>query len=363
MKKTPLYKQHVQLGANLVDFNGWQLPVQYSSIMKEHAAVRNQAGLFDVSHMGEIWATGPDAQEFINKVITNDVGPLQEGKALYTVLCRHDGGILDDFIVYKYTPQRFLICVNASNREKDFRWLVEQLDKERVKLEDHSDNYCQIALQGPKSLEILKKICDPDLPYYHFTEKEISYNGVTVPTMISRTGYTGEWGYELYMPSAYGPHLWQALLEAGSPLGLIPCGLGARDILRTEVNFPLYGHELTENVTPFAAGLAWVVKMDKPSFIGKDALLELTEKKTCLRNIVMEGRAIPRSGCEVYGPEKKEPIGYITSGTLSPMLQKPIAIAQVSKDLTIGEDIFIKIRNRFFAGQVVKAPFYKKEEK
>ena len=356
LRRTPLYDEHKALGARLVDFAGWEMPVQYSGIKAEHQAVRNHAGLFDVSHMGEVVFRGPDAEEAVQRLVTRDVGRLAEGQAGYAAVCYEDGGTVDDVLVYK-RPEDFLVVVNASNREKDlehFRDNTEDLD---VEVADESDDWALLALQGPEAAGLLMGLIDADLTglkYYRFLEGDVA----GARAMISRTGYTGEDGFELYLSSDDAPRVWRELLEAGAT----PTGLGARDTLRLEAGMCLYGNELDPETTPLEAGIGFAVHLDKEQeFIGQDALKR--EKEEGLRKKLVgfevEGRGIARHDHPVRAGD--DTVGRVTSGTLSPTLNKAIGLALVSPGV---EDSFeVVIRDRPVEAHTVPLPFYKREKK
>lgn len=366
LKKTALHAEHLKLNAKMIDFGGWDLPVQYTSVIQEHRACRNTAGLFDVSHMGEITVRGPDAEAFINFVITNDISTIKNGQAQYTVMCREDAGIIDDLIVYKKTSTDYFIVVNAANTEKDFNWFLNAQKKfpGNYTLKNESSEWSQIAIQGPNALKILKKITnDPidTLSGYFFLEGTLLN---TIPSLIARTGYTGEDGFELYLPNHSAGAVWHALLEHGTLLGLTPCGLAARDTLRLEVKFPLYGNELSEQTNPLEAGLGWVVKLQKTKdFIGKDALIKIKNTGT-LRSLVglkLLEPGIPRQGYKLFDSNGNDEIGMITSGTQSPMTKDSIAMAYIKNDFsTIGTPIKVEVRSNKIKAEIVKTPFYKK---
>ncbi|HEY8278233.1 MAG TPA: glycine cleavage system aminomethyltransferase GcvT, partial [Bdellovibrionota bacterium] len=347
MKKTPLNQTHIDSGARMVDFGGWHMPVQYSGLSQEHQAVRTKAGLFDVSHMGEVTVEGEGAEEFLNHLVTNNVSKLTQGQAQYTVMCYEDGGVVDDLLVYKRGPGKYLLCINAGNIDKDWEWIRKLAEKfPSAKAKNVSDEFSQIALQGPLSTEILKKLTKADLDsikYYHFLETEL----VGQPVILSRTGYTGEDGFEIYAPAAHGPTLWKKIMETGAPLGLIPAGLGARDTLRTEMKFPLYGHEIDKATNPLEAGLGWVVKLDKPAdFTGKAALQKIKAAGTTrsLVGIKVLDKGIARQGYEIYDNDQRSVVGQVTSGTPSPSLGYPIAIGYVKKELAApGTRLSIKV--------------------
>ncbi len=356
LRRTPLYDEHKALGARLVDFAGWEMPVQYSGIKAEHEAVRNHAGLFDVSHMGEVVFRGPDAEEAVQRLVTRDVGRLAEGQAGYAAVCYEDGGTVDDVLVYKRSGD-FLVVVNASNREKDlehFRGNTGDLDME---IADESDDWALLALQGPEAAGLLMGLTDADLTglkYYRFVERDVAGSRA----MISRTGYTGEDGFELYLSPDDAPRVWRELLEAGAT----PTGLGARDTLRLEAGMCLYGNELDPETTPLEAGIGFAVHLDKQEeFIGQEALRR--EKEEGLRKKLVgfevEGRGIARHDHPVRVGD--DTVGRVTSGTLSPTLNKAIGLALVSTGV---EDSFeVVIRDRPVGAHTVPLPFYKREKK
>lgn len=364
MKKTPLNKIHRQLGARMVDFGGWDMPVQYSGVIDEHLATRSAAGLFDVSHMGEIEVRGEKALDFIQELTVNDASKLVDGQVQYSAMCYPHGGVVDDVTLYRFSADRWLFCVNAANIDKDFDWMrqvFDQGDYPGVELVNRSDEFAQLALQGPKAEAILAKLTSFDLKsiaYYRFAEGEVA----GTPTIISRTGYTGEDGFELYFPAEAAESMWRAVMTAGEPEGLKPCGLGARDTLRLEMKYALYGHEINENITPLEAGLGWITKLDKPSFVGREALLRQKEAGIPRRlvGLQMTQPGIPREGYEVFAGE--EQVGRVTSGTMSPSLKVGIALALVRPDCAaVGTQLSIGIRNRKVACQVVKTPFVRRD--
>jgi aminomethyltransferase len=356
-KKTTLHDRHVSLGARLVPFAGFWMPIQYRGIIPEHMAVRTKAGLFDVSHMGEFVVEGTAAAEFLQRMTVNNVTALEVGQAQYSALCYEDGGIVDDLLIYRF-EDHYLLVVNAANIEKDYQWLADHLP-DQVRLRNVSDELNLVALQGPLSREILQPLTDVDLqnlPYYHFTTGSVAGQAVTV----ARTGYTGELGYELFATGTAIIPVWDAILERGEPLGLQPAGLGARDTLRLEMKYCLYGNDIDETTHPFEAGLGWIVKLDKGPFIGRDALVE--KKQALKRRLVcleLVDRGIPRSGYAVYG-ENNQAIGTVTSGGHSPSLQKGIGLAYVDKPYDkVGTVVAVDIRGKRKTAQVVKPPFYK----
>ncbi|WP_181350089.1 glycine cleavage system aminomethyltransferase GcvT [Thalassobacillus sp. CUG 92003] len=364
LKRTPLYPEYEKHGAKTVDFGGWDLPVQFSSIKQEHAATRTRAGLFDVSHMGEILVEGSGSLAFLQKMLTNDVSKLEPKKAQYTIMCYEDGGTVDDLIVYQLSESTYLLVVNAASTEKDFQWLEEHKFG-AVTLSDVSDDYVQLALQGPKAEEVLQTLTETDLSHIKFFrfEDDVSFEGVTDKALVSRTGYTGEDGFEIYLPAASGQTLWQAIMQAGEAQGVMPIGLGARDTLRFEANLALYGQELSPDITPIEAGLSFAVKIKKSSdFIGKDVLTkqkkEGTDRK--LVGIEMLEKGIPRTGYHVFAGE--EEIGFVTTGTQSPTYGKNIGLALLNKPYTeIGTEVTVQVRKRRLQAQVVATPFYKRD--
>ncbi len=357
--KTPLYDIHVVEGGKLVPFAGYLLPVQYSTgVVREHMAVRQQAGLFDVSHMGEIVLSGPSALDSLNYLMTNDFTHMAVGRVRYTVMCNEAGGCIDDLVVYKFGDESYLLVVNAANRMKDFVHIVENV-LPGTKAEDISNSVAQLALQGPKALEILAKLLPAEqIPQNYYTAvREVSVEGI--PCMISRTGYTGEFGYEIYTAAAHGEALWKLLRGAGEDEGLIPCGLGARDTLRLEAAMPLYGHEMSETVSPIEAGLGFAVKPDKTAFIGKDALAAAGEPKYVRVGLAVTGRGIIREKQDIYIESRK--IGRSTSGTYCPYLGRAVAMAMVNAaDAAAGTAVEADVRGRRVAAEIVPLPFYKR---
>ena len=355
-KKTPLYDVHVALGGKIVPFGGYLLPVQYKDgILKEHRAVRETAGLFDVSHMGEITVRGKDALSFLNHLLTNDFTNLETGRIRYSPMCYADGGTVDDLLVYKLGEENYLLCVNASNKDKDYAHIVEQASGD-VEIKDVSSEYCQIALQGPNAVDILKRLTDEEnMPtvYYSFTQNK-PVAGINC--IISKTGYTGEDGFELYAPAKDAEKLWNAVLEAGVDYELSPCGLGCRDTLRLEAGMPLYGHELSAEITPKEANLSVFIKLDKADFIGKENLALKRKRKRI--GLIVTDRGIARDGAIVFANGKE--VGVVTSGTSSPTLQKSIAMALVEADVSDDATFEIEVRGKKLQAQKVKLPFYKR---
>lgn len=363
MKKTPLYEKHVELKGKVIDFGGWALPVEYSGIIPEHEAVRNKAGLFDVSHMGEITVKGEDAEKYLQMIVTNDISVLNDNQIAYTPMCYTDGGVVDDLLVYKYSSTDYLLVVNASNTQKDFEWLLSQ-SFGNVEIKNVSDEYAQLALQGPEAQTILQKLSEVDLnliEFYHFLG---DVNVGEFKTIVSRTGYTGEDGFELYFKAEHGLQMWDLILETGKEYGLVPAGLGARDTLRFEAALPLYGQEIDKDITPLEAGLGFFVKLNKDDFIGKEALAK--QKADGLKRKVigfeMVDRGIPRSHYEVFAEGRK--IGYVTTGSFSPTLKKNIGLALVEAEYAKeGTEIEISVRNKNLKAKVIKKPFYTKKYK
>lgn len=360
MNKTPLYDIHCKLGGKLIDFGGWALPVQYSGIIEEHEQVRNAAGLFDVSHMGEITVKGRDAAEFIHGLVINKIIGAKEGQAIYSPMCYEDGGVVDDLLVYKFNEEHFLLVVNASNTDKDFSWIKQNL-KGQVSVENVSERYAQLAIQGPKAEQILQKLTETslaDTKFFHF-KNEVDIGGIKA--IVSRTGYTGEDGFELYISSDNAEELWEKLLDAGKPEGLVPVGLGARDTLRFEAALPLYGHELSPDISPLEAGLGRFVKLEKEYFIGRDALLKQKNEglKRKLVGFEMIDRGIPRNQHSVQ--YKGETIGFVTTGGHSPSLKKSIGLALVKDCMQPGEEFEIIVRNKPLKAKIIDIPFYTKK--
>ena len=364
LRRTPLYEQHKALGARLVEFSGWEMPVQYSGIIDEHNAVRERAGLFDVSHMGEFKVTGPDAGAFLQHLVPNDVSKLTVGQALYSQLCQPDAGVIDDLLIYRLAENDYMLVVNAGNIAKDYTWVEQQSkDYPNLQLADQSDTTALLALQGPLAQSILQTLTEVDLSsirYYHFEAGLV--DGVNC--IISRTGYTGEDGFELYFAPVDAPKLWHDLLEAGKEQGLLPAGLGARDTLRLEAGYCLYGHELNEQTNPLEAGLSWTVKLNKDSdFIGRDALVKIKEQgvERKLVGIEMVGRGVCRSEYVLY--DNEHPIGSLTSGAPSPTLHKNIGMGYVvAAHANPGEEVDVDIRGKKVAARIAALPFYKRKK-
>ncbi len=353
---TPLNAAHKKLGGRLVDFAGWELPVQYSGLVAEHEAVRTKAGMFDVSHMGEVEFKGKGALEAANRLITNDLARITDGQAIYSGLLNPNGGFVDDIVAYRFSPEHIFICVNAANREKDFAWMHEHATG--VKPVDRSDEFAQLAVQGPKAFGIVQRLCPKPLESvgtYRFTTGPVA----GVDCIISRTGYTGEDGFELYCPPGSAEKLWFALLEEGTGDGLVPAGLGCRDSLRTEMKYALYGNDIDDVHTPLEAGLGWIVKLDKAEFIGKDALVKQKAAGVTRKLIGFEltEAGVPRAHYPILNDGQK--VGEVTSGTMGPTVKKAIGIGYVPTALAAeGSTFHVEIRGRPVAAKVVKTPFH-----
>lgn len=360
MKKTPFNEMHHALGAKMHEFAGYEMPIEYpTGILEEHKTVVDGVGVFDVSHMGEFWVKGPKAKAFVQKISTNDVTKLAPGKIQYTCFPNEEGGIVDDFLLYQYEAEKYLLVVNAANIDKDWAWCVKN-NTEGAELENSSDNMAQLAIQGPRALATLQKLTDIDLaaiPYYTFVVGKIA--GID-NVIISNTGYTGCGGFELYFYPEVSGNIWEAIFEAGAEFGIKPIGLGARDTLRLEAGFPLYGHELGDDISPIEAGLGWITKMvEGNDFIGR-ALIEQVKAEGPRRKLVgfeMIGKGIPRQSYEIVNAEG-EVIGEVTSGTMSPYTRKCIGLGFVKPEYAaLGSTIFIRIRNKDIEAAVVKPPF------
>ena len=365
LKQTPLVERHRQLGARMVEFAGWYMPVQYKGIIVEHQTVRAIAGLFDLGHMGQVEVRGRDALAFLQYVTPNDVARLQPGEAQYSMLLYPNGGVVDDILVYaRPSGAGYFVVVNAANTEKDVAWLCEQRARRsdlEVDITDVSDRTGMLAIQGPKAEVILQRLTRANLlevEYFHAIDTDVA----GVPAMVARTGYTGEDGFELYCPIEQVVALWDRLLETGAPDGMLPIGLGARDTLRLEACLPLYGNELSPEITPLEAGLGWVVKLDKGDFIGREALLR-QKSEGIPRKLVgfklVERGGVPRSHCEVRAEGKT--VGFVTSGTTSPTLRENVGLALIAQQYAgIGRPLDIVIRGRPVRAEQVKTPFYKR---
>lgn len=360
-KKTPLYDEHIRLGGKIIDYAGWFLPVQYVGLIEEHEAVRNNAGIFDVSHMGEIAVKGEDAFDYLQYLLTNDLSKLTDNQVMYTFMCYPHGGVVDDLLVYKYNQEEYLLVVNAANTDKDFKWMIDNKKGYNIIIENLSEQIGEVALQGPKAQVILQKLTDFDLSELKFFYLKRDVNIAGVNTMISRTGYTGEDGFEIYAKGEDIVKVWKSILEAGEEYGLKPAGLGSRDTLRFEASLPLYGHEISEEVTPLEGGFKFFVKLNKvQDFIGKEALSRQWNEglKRKLAGFEMIGRGIPREGYEIFKGDKK--IGYVTTGYMSPTLKKNIGNALIDAEETeLGNEIDIMIRNKPVKAKIIDKKFLK----
>lgn len=358
LKRTPLFEVYKDFGAKTIDFGGWDLPVQFSSIKEEHEAVRTKAGLFDVSHMGEIEIKGKDSLAYLQKMMTNDVSKLKDGGAQYTAMCYENGGTVDDLLVYKKADEDYLLVVNASNIEKDYAWLASKVTEEVI-VTNVSESFAQLAIQGPLAEEALQKLTNTDLSeikFFKFKEN-VEINGT--PALVSRTGYTGEDGFEIYCASEKSVELWNEILKDEN---VIPCGLGARDTLRFEANLALYGQELSKDITPLEAGIGFAVKVNKEEdFFGKEVLKDQKENGVPrkLVGIEMIDKGIPRHGYEVFVGE--EQVGEVTTGTQSPTLKKNIGLALLKKEFTeLETEVEVQVRKKRLKAKVVKTPFYQR---
>jgi len=360
MKHTAFYDIHKRLGAKIVEFAGFEMPVQYEGIIAEHKKVRESVGVFDVSHMGEIEVWGNDALQFLQRTTINDVSKLFEGRVQYSAMCYDDGGIVDDLLVY-HVGDHYMLVVNAANKDKDFNWLKDHVFGD-VKLNDVSDATSLLAVQGPNSLATLQKLTDvnlSDIRYYHFTKGKLAGKEM----IISRTGYTGELGFEIYFDAdvALSERIWNQVMEAGKEFGITPIGLGARDTLRLEMGYCLYGNDIDRTTNPLEAGLGWITKLDKGDFIGREAILKAKEqglKRKLVGFIVEEqgGKAFPRHGYEISANAQK--IGFVTSGTFSPILEKGIGMGYVEmKYADVGSKFSVIIRNKEISARTVRMPF------
>lgn len=364
LKRTPLYEVYKNYGAKTIDFGGWDLPVQFSSIKEEHEAVRTKAGLFDVSHMGEVEVRGEDSLAFLQKIATNDVSLVKDGGAQYTAMCYENGGTVDDLLIYKKADNDYLLVINASNIDKDVEWLTSHVFGD-VTVKNISNEVAQLALQGPIAEQVLQTLTDTDLSEIKFFKFKDGVKVAGVEALVSRTGYTGEDGFELYCASADAKVLWEKILEAGKEDGVVPCGLGARDTLRFEANLPLYGQELSKDITPIEAGIGFAVKPNKEAdFIGKAVLKEQKENGPARKLVGIEllDKGIPRHGYEVLVGD--EQIGVVTTGTQSPTLKKNIGVALVKSEFAeLGTEVGVQIRKKRLKAVVVATPFYKRPKK
>jgi aminomethyltransferase len=359
LRRTPLHAAHRRAGAKLVEFAGWEMPVQYAGVMEEHRAVRSAAGLFDVSHMGELRVAGGGAERFLQGLTPNDVARLEPGRAHYSGLLGERGTYIDDLVVYRLAPAEFLLVVNAGNVERDLDWIRARAPDDTV-VEDHSASWALLALQGPRASAILARLTAADLPsikYYRFATAEVAGR----PAILSRTGYTGEDGFEIFVEPAAAEEVWGALLGTGGADGLVPAGLGARDTLRLEAGMALYGHEIDATTTPWEAGLDWVVKLEKGDFVGRAALVRQREAGLARKLVGFEvtGRGIARQGHKVFAGATE--VGAVTSGTFSPTLEKALGMAYVPVELApAGSELEIDVRGKRIAARTRALPFYKR---
>ncbi|MCC5925694.1 MAG: glycine cleavage system aminomethyltransferase GcvT [Bacteroidetes bacterium] len=365
LKRTPFYNVHKESGAKLIDFGGFEMPVQYAGILKEHEAVRNAAGMFDVSHMGEFYVTGDAAYNLLQFATLNDLDKLVPGKVQYTAMCYEDGGIVDDLLVYMLDVNRYMLVVNASNKDKDLQWLNKLNSRFSAKIMDVSDMMCLLAVQGPKSESVLQSLTDiplSDIPFYTFKSGVLA--GVSM--VISATGYTGERGFELYFPigNISPDTVWNMIMKAGEPHGLQPAGLGARDTLRLEMGYALYGNDISAETNPLEAGLGWITKLQKEDFSGKDAIVQIKETgldRKLIGLVTSDRKAIPRSHYRLTD-EQGNTIGEVTSGGKSPTLGTGIGMGYVKSEFaTPGSKIFIDIRGNLYEAEVQRPPFLKKK--
>lgn len=360
IKRTCLYDKHIALNAKMSPFGGFDMPIQYSGITNEHNAVRNNVGIFDVSHMGQVMISGEQAEEFVNYIFTNDLTTIENGKILYGMMLMQNGGTVDDLLVYKMDKNKYFLVINAANIDKDLNWIMSQNKNFKVGIENMSDYYGEIALQGPNSETVIEKLLKgikvSDLEFYSF--KEYAFNGEDI--IISRTGYTGEDGFEIYGSQAFIQYTWDLFVNAG----ITPCGLGCRDTLRFEAGLPLYGHELSEEINPIMAGLGMFVKMDKSNFIGKEAIHRYKENLTQkIVGLELAEKSVPRAGYEVYNEDGKL-VGTVTTGYISITSGLPVCMALVKIDYsTLGTVLYVKIRNKNYAATVVRKQFYSKKYK
>ena len=363
LKRTCLFDVHEKLNAKMFEFAGWEMPLEYTSAVKEHEHVRKSAGLFDVSHMGEVEVRGDEAQQFIQYLITNDVSNLKADEILYSPMCYENGTTVDDLLVYKRGQNDYLLIINAGNIDKDYEWIVENSKKFNVETKNISDKVVQLALQGPLAEEILSKLTNQDLSQIEFYKFKQNVDVCGEPCIVSRTGYTGEDGFEIYCDKNVAQKIWNAILEEGKER-VVPAGLGARDTLRSEVNLPLYGHEISEEIPPLEAGLSIFVKLDKDDFIGKDSLKALKESGNARKLVAFEltGKGMVRGGYEVE--IDGEVVGFVTTGLKSPTLDKFIGMAIIDSDKArVGQEIGIRVRKKLVPAVIVKRPFYKKQYK
>ena len=358
LKTTPLLDLHKELGAKLVPFAGWNMPIQFAGVLSEHTCVRERVGLFDVSHMGEIEVKGKDAKKFLQFLLSNNVEKMFDGSILYSLMCYETGGVVDDLLAYRFSENHYFLCVNASNSDKDYDWIARHASSFNVNIKNTSSETSQLALQGPDAKNVLQSLCDislDDLSYYNFRKGMVN----NVESLISRTGYTGEDGFELYLSPEKVSEVFRSLMEQGRSYGVQPIGLGARDTLRIEMGYPLYGNEIDNNPTPLDAGLGWVIKFDKGEFLGRGSLLKQKEQGSPRRKLVglkLLTRGVPRAHYQVF--KNGESVGEVTSGTFSPTLNTGVGLCYVSSEYSdIGNHLDVKIRDQLVATEVIQLPF------
>ena len=358
LKATPLLGLHKELGAKLVPFVGWNMPIQFAGVLSEHICVRERVGLFDVSHMGEIEVKGKDAKKFLQFLLSNNVEKMFDGSILYSLMCYETGGVVDDLLAYRFSENHYFLCVNASNSDKDYDWIARHAPSFNVSIKNISSETSQLALQGPDAKNVLQSLCDislDDLSYYNFRKGMVN----NVESLISRTGYTGEDGFELYLSPEKVSEVFRSLMEQGRSYGIQPIGLGARDTLRIEMGYPLYGNEIDNNPTPLDAGLGWVIKFDKGEFLGRGSLLKQKEQGSPRRKLVglkLLTRGVPRAHYQVF--KNGESVGEVTSGTFSPTLNTGVGLCYVSSEYSdIGNHLDVKIRDQLVATEVIQLPF------
>ena len=358
LKATPLLGLHKELGAKLVPFVGWNMPIQFAGVLSEHICVRERVGLFDVSHMGEIEVKGKDARKFLQFLLSNNVEKMFDGSILYSLMCYETGGVVDDLLAYRFSENHYFLCVNASNSDKDYDWIARHASSFNVNIKNTSSETSQLALQGPDAKNVLQSLCDislDDLSYYNFRKGMVN----NVESLISRTGYTGEDGFELYLSPEKVSGVFRSLMEQGRSYGIQPIGLGARDTLRIEMGYPLYGNEIDNNPTPLDAGLGWVIKFDKGEFLGRGSLLKQKEQGSPRRKLVglkLLTRGVPRAHYQVF--KNGESVGEVTSGTFSPTLNTGVGLCYVSSEYSdVGNHLDVKIRDQLVATEVIQLPF------
>ena len=358
LKATPLLGLHKELGAKLVPFVGWNMPIQFAGVLSEHTCVRERVGLFDVSHMGEIEVKGKDAKKFLQFLLSNNVEKMFDGSILYSLMCYETGGVVDDLLAYRFSENHYFLCVNASNSDKDYDWIARHASSFNVNIKNTSSETSQLALQGPDAKNVLQSLCGislDDLSYYNFRKGMVN----NVESLISRTGYTGEDGFELYLSPEKVSEVFRSLMEQGRSYGIQPIGLGARDTLRIEMGYPLYGNEIDNNPTPLDAGLGWVIKFDKGEFLGRGSLLKQKEQGSPRRKLVglkLLTRGVPRAHYQVF--KNGESVGEVTSGTFSPTLNTGVGLCYVSSEYSdIGNHLDMKIRDQLVATEVIQLPF------